>query len=119
MSDYEAIETVVRNFAQGLHEGNTDKVQAQFVKDAVNNGYYEGECIHQGLHAYIGVIKRMPPPILLGEEMDMHIGGIETDGQVAMVRVRYLYEALRFTDHLSLLKIGGEWKIVARLFSHD
>jgi hypothetical protein len=61
----------------------------------------------------------MPPPVLLGEDMDLHIAGIETDGRVAMVRVRYLYEALRFTDHLSLLKIGDDWKIVARLFSHD
>lgn len=119
MSEYEAIAAVVRAFAQGLHEGNADKVQAQFVKDAVNNGFYEGECIHQDLHAYLHVIRRMPPPVLLGEDMDLHIAGIETDGCVAMVRVRYLYEALRFTDHLSLLRIGDDWKIVARLFSHD
>lgn len=119
MSDYEAIEAVARRFVQGLHEGDADMVQAQFSKDAVNNGYYEGECIRQELHAYIGVIRRMPPPVLLGEEMDVHVTGLETDGKVGMVRVRYLYEALTFTDYLSLLKIDGEWKIVARLFSHD
>lgn len=119
VSDYEAVERVVKAFVTGLHEGDVVRVQAQFAKDAVVNGCYEGECIRQDLHGYLGVVKRNPPPVLLGEDADMHLTGVEVSGGVAMVRVRYLYEALFFTDHLSLLRIDGEWKIVSRLFHHD
>lgn len=119
MSDYEAVETVVKAFVAGLHEGDVARVQAQFAKDAVVNGYYEGECIRQNLQGYIGVVKRNPPPALLDEEVDVHLTAVDVTGNVAMVRVRYLYEALVYTDHLSLLKIDGDWKIVSRLFHHD
>lgn len=119
MSDYEAVETVVRSFVSGLYEGDVARVQAQFAKDAVNNGYYEGECIRQDLHGYISVVKRMPPPALMDEEVDVHITSLEVTDNVAMARVRYLYEALYYTDHLGLMKLDGYWKIVSRLFHHD
>lgn len=119
MSEWQAVEAVVRKYFQGLHEGDIAKLQAVFVRHAVINGYYEGECISQDLHAYLNVVKRLPSPILLGEDFDMEIAGFETVGHIASVRTRYLYEALRFTDYLSLMKIDGEWKIVSKLFHHD
>lgn len=119
VSDYEAVETVVKSFVAGLHEGDVARVQAQFAKDAVVSGYYEGECIRQDLHGYIGVVRRNPPPALLDEALDVHLTALELCGNVALVRVRYLYEALYYTDYLSLLKIDGAWKIVSRLFHHD
>lgn len=87
--------------------------------EAVVLAYFEGECITQDLHAYLNVVKRLPAPILLGEDFDMAIAGIETIGAIAAVQARYLYEALRFTEYLSLMKIGGEWKIVSKTFHHD
>jgi hypothetical protein len=114
-----AIEAVVQAFFKGLHEGDVPLVQKQFIKDAVITGYYEGECIVHELNQYLAVLKQMPSPILLGEDFEMDIAGIETVGSIALVRARYLYEALRFTDYLSLMKIGGEWKVVSRLFHHD
>lgn len=119
MSDYAAVETVVRSFVAGLHEGDVARVQAQFARDAVINGYYEGECIRQDLHGYIGVVKRMPPPVLMDEAVEVHLTGLEVSDNVAVVRVRYLYEALYYTDYLALMKLDGEWKIVSRLFRHD
>lgn len=119
MAELQAIETVVQAFFRGLHEGDVPLVQKQFIKDAVISGYYEGECLVQDLNRYLEVLRRMPPPILLGEDFEMDIAGIETIGPIALVRARYLYEALRFTDYLSLMKVGGDWKIVSRLFHHD
>lgn len=41
--------------------------------------------------------------------MDLHIAGAETDGQVAMARVRYLYEApLRCADGGEAGKAGAD-----------
>lgn len=119
MAELLAIEAVVQDFFKGLHEGDVTLVQRQFIRDAVISGYYEGECILHDLNRYLEVLRRMPSPVLLGEDFEMDIAGIEVVGAIALVRARYLYEALRFTDYLSLMKIGGEWKIVSRLFHHD
>lgn len=119
VAQLQAIEAVVQAFFKGLHEGDVTLVQKQFLREAVITGYYEGECIVQELAQYLAVLKRMPPPILLGEDFEMDIAGIETIGAIALVRARYLYEALWFTDYLSLMKHGEEWKIVSRVFHHD
>lgn len=119
MPDLQAIEAVVLAYFQGLHEGDVGKIQSLFIKSAVINGYYEGQCINQDLQGYLGVVKRLPSPILMGEDFEMDITAIETSGPIACVRTRYLYEALRFTDYLSLMRFENGWKIVSKTFRHD
>ena len=50
---------------------------------------------------------------------DAIIDDIDHTGNVASVRTRYLFEALNYTDYLTLLKIDAGWKIACKAFHHD
>lgn len=119
MSELTAIEAVIHAYFQGLHQGNPDLVQRAFLPEAGIFGYYEGELVKITLHEYLNILKRQSPPVLLGEEFDMQISGIDQIGRIASVRTRYLFQALRYTEYLALLNIDGDWKIVNKTFHHD
>ncbi len=119
MSEFGAIESLVTDYFTGLHEGNLDLVQKVFLPSAGICGYYEGDRVIIGLHEYLNILKHMSPPVMLDEAFDMRIDGVDLIGRVASVRVCYLFQALRYTEYLSLLKTDAGWKIVAKTFHHD
>ncbi|HEX5362619.1 MAG TPA: nuclear transport factor 2 family protein [Fluviicoccus sp.] len=119
MSDLAAIEAVVHTYFQALHHGNADLISTVFLPQAGIFGYYEGEQVTIDLHVYLNILRHQSPPVLLGEDFDMQISGIDLIGRVAAVRTRYLFQALRYTEFLSLLQVDGVWKIVSKTFHHD
>jgi hypothetical protein len=44
------------------------------------------------------------------------IESVDITGNAAMVKVVLDYPSMRFTDYMSMLKIGGEWKIVNKTY---
>ncbi len=119
MSELQAIESQIHAYFQGLHEGNIDLIQKVFLPSAEIFGYYEGDKVTLKLHEYLNILKRMSPPVMLDEEYDMRIDGIDQIGRIASVRARYLFQALRYTEYLALMKIDEEWRIVNKTFHHD
>lgn len=119
MSEFQAVEDVVALYFRALHEGDVSQVQQLFIPGAEIRGYYEGELVNMKLPEYLNVLRRMSPPVRIGEDFDMRICGIDQIGNIASVRTRYLFEALYYVDYLSLLKIKDEWKIVNKVFHHD
>lgn len=119
MSELQAIESQILAYFQGLHEGNIDLIQKVFLPSAEIFGYYEGDKVTLKLHEYLNILKRMSPPVMLDEEFDMRIDGIDQIGRIASVRARYLFQALRYTEYLALMKIDEQWRIVNKTFHHD
>lgn len=119
MSELNAIEEVVLQYFQALYDGDVAQVEDVFLPGAEICGYYEGERMHMKLPAYLAVLRNMSPPRLIGEDFDMRIDDIDHTGNVASVRTRYLFEALNYTDYLTLLKIDAGWKIACKAFHHD
>ncbi len=119
MSELQAIESQIQAYFQGLHEGNIDLIQKVFLPSAEIFGYYEGDKVTLKLHEYLNILKRMSPPVMLDEEFDMRIDGIDQIGRIASVRARYLFQALRYTEYLALMKIDEQWRIVNKTFHHD
>ncbi len=50
------------------------------------------------------------------EEGDLKIASLDIVGNAASVKVEENYPASRYTDFLSLLKVGGQWRIVNKIF---
>ena len=50
------------------------------------------------------------------EEGDLRITSVDVTGTAASVKVREEYPNSIYTDYVSLLKLGGEWKIVNKIF---
>lgn len=119
MSALQAVEAVVNQYFRGLHECNIELIQQVFLPNAEIFGYYEGELVNIKLNEYLNILKRMSSPVMLGEDYDMAITALDITGTIAMVKTRYLFEALYYVDYLCLLLINGEWKIVSKTFHHD
>lgn len=47
------------------------------------------------------------------------IVSIDRTGNAAIAKIELDYPGVRFVDYMSLLKIGGEWKIVNKIFYRD
>lgn len=41
---------------------------------------------------------------------------IEVSGETAIATVEVVYPSVRFTDHITLLKVGDEWRIINKAF---
>lgn len=50
------------------------------------------------------------------EEGDLKIVSVDVTGNAASVKVREEYPKSIYTDYISLLKLGGEWKIVNKIY---
>jgi len=50
------------------------------------------------------------------EKGDLKIVSVDITGNAASVKVREEYPNSIYTDYVSLLKIGGEWKIVNKVY---
>ncbi|MEP6768615.1 MAG: nuclear transport factor 2 family protein, partial [Acidobacteriota bacterium] len=51
------------------------------------------------------------------EAGDLRIVSVDVSADAASVKVQEDYEKSRYIDYLSLLKIGGGWKIVAKIYT--
>lgn len=118
MSEYAAIEAVVGRYFQSLYACDADALKVLFEPKARVTGYYEGEYVHQSVSEYLGVIRKLSSPDMIGEDFDMKIVSIEIQGDTALCKTDYLFEALRYGDFLSLIKVHGEWRIINKTFWH-
>jgi len=50
------------------------------------------------------------------EEGELRIVSLDVTGNAASVKVREEYPKSIYTDYVSLLKLGGEWRIVNKIF---
>jgi len=50
------------------------------------------------------------------EEGELKIVSVDVTGNTASVKVREEYPKSIYTDYVSLLKLGGEWRIVNKVF---
>ena len=94
ISEYKAIEDAAMKFVKSIAEGNSTYAKELFVNDAVLFGYLDGNA---------------------------RIDIVSVEETVAVVRV--LEEKwggrIDFTDYLLLLKLGEDWKCVAKVYNQN
>ncbi len=63
---------------------------------------------------YISRMSGSPAP----DEADRrrHIASVDITGDVAVAKIELDYPAVYFTDYMTLVRIGGEWKIINKSF---
>ncbi len=78
-------------------------------------GNYQGEVEWLSLDQFIAaILDAGAAPV--GHSPYWDIESIDRTPDSAVVRVVDDFAGMRFTDHLSLLKIGAEWRIVNKLY---
>lgn len=113
VSDYEAVVAVISKYAQGCKEGKSEIMRPAFHKDAIMYGYLNGSLSEGSIENLYGAVDSFGAD----ENAKTRIDVLSIEGTAATVRVTLEdWHGIAFTDFHSLLKIDGEWKIIAKVF---
>ena len=113
VSDYWKVVAVVNMYVEGCREGKSDIMKPAFHKDATMYGYLNGELSVGSIENLYGAVDQFGADSNTKARVDV----LSIEGTAATVRVTLEdWHGIVFTDFHSLLKIDGEWKIIAKVF---
>ncbi|MBA4685450.1 MAG: nuclear transport factor 2 family protein [Planctomycetes bacterium] len=117
MSEEREIEQLVQRYYESLYESDAEKVRSVFHEKAMIAGYLHGELVQMSLEEFAGfVAAQQPSPQESGAKQHLEIESVEYAGETGCVMLSEEYLGMTFFDTLSLLRVGGEWKVYNKLF---
>ncbi|WP_166333071.1 nuclear transport factor 2 family protein [Sphingobacterium chungjuense] len=114
VQDYEDVLKAMEGYVNGLKTGNVADLKKTFHQDAIMYGHL-GDDLSQGsidnLYSYVEKFGAAP-------NIKTNLTVLHKTPTTAIVRIEMEHDAADedFTDYHSLIKINGEWKVVAKLF---
>jgi hypothetical protein len=118
-ADLERITQTIQYYFDGMYYRDLARLRQAFHPHAYLFGYRQEQCLHLSVDEWFKMVEARPMPTDSGEPYDMRIISTDVTGAVATVKVADLYQGLRFTDYLTLLKTGDTWVIVNKAFHID
>ena len=117
IKEYAAIQEAAEKFVKSVAEGNSEYAKTLFTDDAVLFGMLDGVLEHGSIEQFYHNVDTVGA----GDDFNARIDVLAVEESVAVVRV--LEETwggrIDFTDFLLLLKLGGEWKCVAKAYNQN
>lgn len=117
IKEYEAVEAAAMKFVKSVAEGDSTHARELFTDDAVLFGMLDGKMERGSIEQFY----RNVDTVGGGDGFKARIDVMAVEETLAVVRV--LEEGwggrIDFTDYLLLLKIGGEWKCVAKAYNQN
>jgi len=118
--EYTEIVAVLERYSDGLYRCDTAILQTAFHPQAQYFTASDGKLLHLDMAAYFPIVEARTSPQSRGEPYQFAIDSIELAGPVtAFARLRCTMLARRYVDLLTLIQIGGEWRIIAKVFHFD
>lgn len=117
-ADRDAITSVVQLYIDGAATGDVEKLKQAFHDEAWMFGSLGGERVDIPIGQMIEMAAAQP--------MDAHgsysaqVTSLEQVGDAATAKLEETgcWGGVSFVDFFTLVKIGGEWKIVSKTFAH-
>jgi len=117
---YAAIADVLHRYYQGLYHSDSTLLRLAFHAQTHYVTASGGELLHLGLEDYLPFVAACTPPARTGDTYDSVVDNIDLAGpDTASVRRRSTKLGKQFIDFLSLIRIDGEWRIIAKVFHHE
>lgn len=117
IKEYEAVREAAEKFVRSVAEGDSRYAKTLFTEDAVLFGMLDGVLEHGSIEQFYHNVDT----VAAGDGFKARIDVLAVEETVAVVRV--LEEGwggrIDFTDFLLLLKLGGEWKCVAKAYNQN
>ena len=112
------IEDALKEYFDGLHHGDTDRLSEVFHPQAIYASATDGKLVHLTMKEYFPIVDALPSPASLWEAH--RVVFIESVGPVtAVARVECSIGAKRFDDVLTLVRIDDRWQIIAKVFHYE
>jgi hypothetical protein len=117
--DLRTIAATVQDYFSGMYYRDISRLRQAFHPQAFLFGHLQGSFVRISLDQWLRIVEAESVPAENGEPFDMRILTTDTTGRAGFVKVVDLYQGLRFTDYLSLVKVDDQWMIVNKTFHHD
>lgn len=113
--DQTAVRAVVERYLHGLKFNDTTSFQAAFWPQALllftkPDGSLGQLTQSQWYRMFAGVVGKE-------EQGELRIEAVDVTGDVASVKVVEVYPKSVYIDYLNLLRFGGEWRIVNKIYT--
>jgi len=117
ISEYAAVEAAAMKFVKSVAEGNSKYAKELFTDDAVLFGFLDGELEHGSIEQFYHNVDRVGA----GDNFKARVDVVSIEETVAVVGMleKKWGGRIDFTDYLLLMKIGGEWKCVAKAYNQN
>jgi hypothetical protein len=113
-ADFVAIAETVQTYVEGMVEADEKKLRTAFHPKAPIVGYFGGEFEWDSLDEFIKAVKSVvetPDP-----NPQWALQSVDIVGDTAVARAETGVAGMNFTDTLSLLRVEGNWVIVAKTY---
>ncbi|NTU29708.1 nuclear transport factor 2 family protein [Brevibacillus sp. HB1.1] len=113
IKNYEEILEVMNKYVEGIATGKSEVMKPSFHKDAIMYGYEPIGLVEGSIQYLYDYVDQAGPAQNLQARVDI----LDIEGTAACVRVVLeSSDGAVYSDFLQLLKINGEWKVIAKLF---
>ena len=120
ISDVSVIERLAETYFDALYLGDAERFASVFHPDARLYCNHDNEYVSMGVEEYLALVRGRENPVDRGDRRDDRILAIiQETPTTAVLRTRELFLPKRFTDELTLVKIDGQWKIVAKVWDFE
>lgn len=117
---YAAIADMLHRYCEGLYHSDITLLRMAFHPQAHYVTVSGGELLHLGLEDYLPIVAARTTPAQTGDPYGYVVESLDFAGpDMASVRMRSLMLGKHFIDFLSLIKVDGERRIVAKVFHHE
>jgi len=111
------VRACIEHYFRGHSTGDGAHFRRAFHPDAKLFFMREGKVTQWTLEEYAGRASGQPAPD--EAQRKRRIESIDVTGNAAMAKIVLDYPSVTFTDYMSLLKVGDEWRIVNKTFHAD
>ncbi|MFJ7281938.1 nuclear transport factor 2 family protein [Pseudomonas sp. NPDC099000] len=113
-SEYNAVIATANQYVEGLRVGSAEGVAQAFHKDAVMYGFTNGELLGGPIKNLFDFVQKNGNAPEITTRLDV----LAITPTTAVVRVDMEKDAIGadYNDYLTLIKIDGTWKVIAKVY---
>jgi len=113
-SEYSAVIATANQYVEGLRVGSPEGVAQAFHKDAVMYGFTNGELLGGPIENLFDFVQKNGSAPEITTRLDI----LAITPTTAVVRVDMEKDAIGadYNDYLTLIKIDGTWKVIAKVY---
>jgi putative lumazine-binding protein len=112
-----AVRAALERYLQGHATGDGAHFSAVFHPDSKLFWVRDGQLMQRTSADYIAGAPGKPAAD--ESQRKRRIVSVDVTGNAASAKIEPDYPSAKLTDHMSLLKVGGEWKIVNKIFTSE
>lgn len=105
-------------YLDALYDGDVAALRSVFDPTAMVVGEVRGEIVRKSLDVYLQGVASRESPASRQELYGMSILSVDVVGETAAAKVHVKMAGFNYYNFLSMLKVGRDWVIVNKLFTH-